>query len=97
MNLSQTVSNYQNIVFYILPIINYNINSARHIYNSNHYSILPLVNQPGGRFSIKEENSQNINGIFIDTSNGIINFTNLTYVNSFTLIITYYLMSIYAF
>jgi photosystem II stability/assembly factor-like uncharacterized protein len=81
--------NYQNIIFYILPIINYNINNVSYVYNSNNYSILPFINQPGGKFSITSENS--LNGIFIDTSNGIINFTNIIDVNNYILNINYHL------
>ena len=81
------ISNYQNIIFYILPIVYYNINDSKYIYNSNNYSMMPFTNQTNGKFSIVE----NINGIFIDTSNGIINFSNNINVNSYILTITYYL------
>ena len=91
-SLNQT-SNSTNIVFYILPIINYNINTLTLIYSSNNYSIAPFVNQAKGYFTLTSNVGSD--GIYIDTSNGIINFSFSAQVNNYILTIIYTLNSVF--
>ena len=84
--------NFVNFIFYILPIFYYNINSLICIYNSNTYSVIPIVNQSGGTFYIQEI----INGITIDPITGIINVSYATNLDIYILTIIYQLNSVYS-
>jgi len=84
------VSNFVNFIFYILPTINYSVSSSTYIYNTNNYSVAPVVQQPGGKFSITSRN-----GVYIDTSFGIINVSYGAYVDSYSLTVTYSLNSVF--
>ena len=91
------VSNFINIIFYILPIITYNINSSSYIYKSNNFSIVPTVVQSGGVFSITgiADSGSTLNGIYIDTSFGVIEFSDATNVDFYTLTVIYTLNSVF--
>jgi hypothetical protein len=65
------ISNTNKFIINIKPEFYYTNNYYKTIFNSSKYSIQPYVNQPFGSFSIVN----NINGLFIDSSNGIINFS----------------------
>jgi len=90
------VSNYINIIFYILPIITYNINSAKYIYSLDNFSIEPTVIQQGGVFSFTGiGNYENIlDGISINPLTGIIQSSSLTNIDFYTLTIIYTLNSV---
>jgi hypothetical protein len=79
-------------VYFILPTIVYKINNTVQAYNTDNFSIQPLVNQPGGIFSITGYNSSgsyNFRGIYIDSSFGIIEFSNFVVVDIYVFTITY--------
>ena len=91
------VSNFINIVFYILPLITYNINSSSYVYKSDNFSIVPTVVQSGGIFSITGIGARgsSIDGIYIDTSLGVIEFSDVTKVDFYTLNVIYTLNSVF--
>ena len=95
--LLNNVSNYVNIVFYILPIIIYNINSAKYVYDVDNFSIEPTVIQQGGIFSFTgiSEYGNILDGISIDPLTGIIKSSRLTNINFYTLTIIYTLNSVF--
>jgi len=81
--------NSVNFVFYINPTINYFINSNTIIYQTNTSSIVPTYQQLNGYFTI----SNKVNGINIDISSGIINFSNVN-IGNYSFIVNYFLNSL---
>ena len=87
------ISNYYSIIFYILPVLNYSINSLISNYGTSNYSVAPLFNQIGGNFIITI--SENIliydisNLININQSTGILYFSNNLLTGKYSINIIY--------
>ncbi len=95
MKIIYTYNNTSNFALFTLnikPIYFYSTDNFTTIYNSNKYSIQPYVNQAGGNFSIETM----YNGLFIDASNGIINFGYDLEIGDYSLILKYALRNTYS-
>jgi photosystem II stability/assembly factor-like uncharacterized protein/uncharacterized protein YjbI with pentapeptide repeats len=92
LNIKYSLNNIYNIVnviFYILPIVKYNINSSIYLYNTNNYSIEPTANQPEGIYTLIENSYNDLSGIIIDSLTGILNFSPTVKINIYVLTIIY--------
>ena len=82
-------SNINNIIFYILPIFYYNDNNSIFVYQTDNYSYTPFIEQQYGYFTIDY-----YDGLYIDTSDGTIYFSNSLLPNYYNLNVTYILNGI---